>query len=159
MTKAPPIPSPRQIRLPSQLVSSCDYIAPEDVASPTFSPTLHQSNHCCIQDATVGQLAGQSAVTELNTTSAHEVECNINSPRTSTANMHTSIAHTNATCNHDRNVNSRSSSQPHGMITTASGLIAVIGLNGTIDADDMIPSQKHPGYVEHKINHFHSNNV
>ena len=157
MTKAPPIPSPRQIQLPSQLISSCEYIAPEDVASPTFSPTLHHSNRCCMHDATVRGLTGNSAVMELNATGIQEVnmECNINSTRTSIAQMHTSIAHSNTTSNHD----GRSSSQLHGIVSTASGLIAVIGLNDTIATDDVIPSQKHPGYVEHKINHVHSNNV
>lgn len=152
------------------IIGSSEYIAPAEIASPTFPQTLHHgNNHSCRELANDSvTLIKQSTTVDQQQSTTDDQQSTTIDLQSTTNNMHMGSSVNSSTIIHqqeaaaaaDRTLSSDQKcmvSLLHGKVTTPSGLVATIKvptLNGAIETD-IISSRDYPGYVEHTINDTH----
>lgn len=156
-----PLPSNSRERVQPQLqtiTGSSEYIGPADIASPTL-PASAQNNGITHGSVTLME----QPVFELNPQPVTTDNPQITQIQMATENR-TSPTHSIAAAGNNPGSKRLSSQQhcdmtptSHGVITTPSGLTAIIttptptATIATIDSYNIIPSQTSPGYVEHRV--------
>jgi len=118
--------------------SSSEYIGPADIASPTLPPTQHGHELANGSITLIGQSAQPTATNEFNAVSEQGKADDYNY-------QPVSIAVANS-------VEKLSTTVQDGVITTPSGLKAIVPQYSVTTVDNMIPSKTSPGYFEHPIN-------
>lgn len=167
MRPAPPLPSAiasisssnsrqrGQLQLQHQqtITGSSEYIGTAEIASPTFPPTLQHNNSCPISSELVNR--SETLIEQSTLETRDNLDCNIGIAHSATIQPQGPVANNTKAIENSRIHEQCTTSSLHGVITTPSGLVAIVKLpNNTMEKGNgsMISSQNYPGYFEHSVN-------